>query len=458
MSDTFGFHESRSANASDDDSESLGRLLGRYWALLKRFYWILIITSILCVAGAYFWTQQQPRIYQATSKLIFHEAKPNIFGRQIERVEMIDPGGRWQFEQFWNTQREVLGSKWFSERVVQREGLLDDARFLPPPPEGVKVSPEDQMRRAVRRLQGVTEVTLQRDSRVGLIQVRIDNPELASKLADGVAETYVDYIRESQSGGLQQLSDWFDTYVSTKRNELDAAQSELQEYQRDHNILSLTYEDRRALSSNGMNAVSGQLREVRARLFAEEALLNQITSMERSGEDLRALADLVDNPALKANLARESTLREELAHLRSRYLDNHPEVIAVEERLSTVRENIDAEIARIRSVVENRTAVTRQNEQNLQGELARIKDEIALLNEVGLNYTQMMGNAETLRQHYETVLGRSAELDINALYESDIIQVLEGSEVPGGPISPKLPLNLAVGLLIGLAFGAGTMV
>lgn len=458
MSDAFGFQDNRPSMGPDDDGESLGKLIGRYWVLIKRFYWILIITCALAVSAAYFWTDRQPRIYQATSKLIFHEAKPNIFGRQIERVELVDPGGRWAFEQFWNTQKEVLSSKWFSERVVQREGLLDDPRFLSPPAEGTSPSEADRMRRAISRLQGVTEVSLQRDSRVALIQVRIDNPELASKIADGFSETYVDYIREAQSGGLQQLSDWFDTYVSTKRNELDVAQSGLHQYQRDHNILSLSYEDRRELSSKAMDAVSGQLREIRAALFAEEALLNQIVTMERSGQDLRALADLVDNPALKANLSRESELREQLAHLRSRYMDNHPEVFATNERLAVVRENIDLEIARIRSSVENRTGVTRRNEANLQVELGRIKDEIALLNEVGMEYTQMRDSADTLRQHYETVLSRSAEIDINALYESDIIQVLEGSDVPRAPISPVLPLNLAIGLLIGLAAGGATMV
>jgi polysaccharide biosynthesis transport protein len=458
MSDTFGLHDHRPAAPGDDDGESLGKLVGRYWILLKRFYWILIITSILSVAAAYVWTDRQPRIYQATSKLIFHETKPNIFGRQIERVELIDPGGRWGFEQFWNTQREVLMSKWFAERVVQREGLLDDPRFLSPPAEGATLSEQDQLRRAVRRLQNVTEYSLQRDSRVALIQIRIDHPELAAKIADGIAETYVDYIRETQSGGLQRLSDWFDTYVSSKRNELDQAHTLLHTFQRDHNILSLSYEDQREMNSKAMDAVSAQLREVRGRLFAEEALLNQIVRMERSGDDLRALADLVDNPALKANLSRESELRETLAHLRSRYMDDHPEVYATNERLAVVRENIALEIARIRSSVENQAAVTRQNEANLQAELARIKEQVAQLNDVGVGYTEKRDRAETLRQHYQTVLDRSNEIDINALYESDIIQVLEGSDVPGSPISPVLPLNLAIGLLIGLAAGAATMV
>lgn len=218
MSDAFGFQEPRAQTVADDEGESLGRVISRYWVLLKRFYCILIITSILCVAAAYFWTDRQPRVYQATSKLIFHEAKPNIFGKQIERVELIDPGGRWQFEQFWNTQREVLRSKWFADRVVKRQGLVDDPRFMPPPPPGVTRSADDARQQASSKLLAVSDVSLQRDSRVGLVRIQIDNAELAAKIADGIAETYVEYIREFQSSGVNQLATWFDTYVSTKRN------------------------------------------------------------------------------------------------------------------------------------------------------------------------------------------------------------------------------------------------
>ncbi len=458
MSDAFGFQEPRAQAVTDDEGESLGRVISRYWVLLKRFYWILIITSILCVAAAYLWTDRQPRIYQATSKLIFHEAKPNIFGKQIERVELIDPGGRWQFEQFWNTQREVLRSKWFADRVVKRQGLVDDPRFMSPPPPGVTRSPEDAMRQASSKLLAVSDVSLQRDSRVGLVRIQIDNAELATKIADGIAETYVEYIREFQSSGVNQLATWFDTYVSTKRNELDASRTELQEYQRDNNILSLSFEERQLLNNTELTAVSGQLREVKATLFAESALLNQIVTMEKKGADLRALADLVQNETLRRALNREAEIKEEIARLRPRYLDSHPDMQSAHEQLKVVQDHINEEIARIRAGVENRVAVTRQNQANLQEELARAKAEVAVLNEIGVEYGLLRDGTEDLKQHYDMVLNRSNELDINTLYESDIIQVLENADIPRSPISPKLPLNLAVGLMLGLAMGGGIMV
>ncbi len=459
MSEQFGYPEQSAPHPGSDSGEALGELLTRYWVLFKRFYWILILTAVAGVGVAYLWTDQQPRIYEATSKLLFHETQPNVFGSQFEEVEFIDPGGRFQFEEFWNTQREVLNSKWFVERVVDREGLADDPRVIGERAEDEPELTEEQRRdRAISTVRGSTSYSLERDSRVALINVQVDDPELAAQIANGVANSYVDYIQEFQSGGMEQLSEWFDDYVSAQRQELDEAHRELQEYQQDHNILSLSYEDRRQMTGEALDSVSSRLRDVQAELYSQEALLNQIIEMEESEDDLRALGDLVDNETLSTSLERERQLQQDRARLGSRYLDDHPEVQEVDQQLEVVQESIDQEIDRIRSSIENRASVTRRNAQQLEAERQRLTEEIAELNDIGLQYHQLRDSTETMRQHYEAVLERTTELDLNALYEHEIIQVLEDAEVPGAPVSPQVPLNLAIGLLIGVFFGGAVMV
>ncbi len=458
MADQFGYPDNTAPPQGSGAGESLSELLGRYWTLLKRFYWVLIVTSLAGLGVAYVWTDQQPRIYQASSKIIFHESQPNVLGSDFDQVEFVDPGGRWQFEEFWNTQKQVLNSSWFVERVVEQEGLVDDPRMFGQS-EGDSLPPEsERRRRAISRVRGATEYSLQRNSRVADIQVRFQDPELAAQVANGVAEAYVDYIQGMQTGGMEQLSEWFDDYVTAQRAELDAAHRELQEYQQDHNILSLSYEDRSQMTRSALDSVSNRLRDVEAELYSEEALLNQVREMEEVEEDLRALADLVDNQSLSGLLGRERELEQQRAQIQSRYLDDHPRMQEIDGQLEVVREGIDEEIARIRSTIENRVAVTRRNMESLASERDRLTAEVAELNDIGLDYNQLRDSSETLRQHYEAVLSRTTELDLNALYEHEIIQVLEQADTPGAPVSPQVPLNLAVGLLLGLALGAGTMV
>lgn len=451
-------HDLHAPLAQEFASESLGDLIGHYWGLLRRYYWILLIAVLVGVTGAYFWTQRQPRIYEATSKLMFHQGKNNVFGRNIEQVELLDPGNRWQFEQFWNTQKEVLNSRWFSERVVKREGLLTREGFLLPPPDGKSRTEEEKLKAAIGRVQSVSAISLEPDSRVARVQVKTGDPELSAIIADGIAEAYVEYTKEYQSGGLKQIVNWFDSYVSEKRKEVDKTQSNLQNFMRDNNILSLSYEDRQNLTADSMQKVNNELLTVRHKLIEKEALNDQLRELERDGQGMRVVAELADSESLKTAIGREAELEQELARLRTRYMDSHPDVQSAQEELTTVQAHIDAGIARLQEAVENRVAVLRRNEQNLEKELAGLKAEIVELNELGVQYNQLKDKSDNVEKLYDTVLERSAELDINALYESNVVQVLEHAEAPGSPVSPVLPLNLAIGLVLGLGLGVGTMV
>lgn len=478
MSESNNFNELR-APLPQENTEDLGELLTHYWRLLKRYYWVILLACALGLVGAFFITKEMKPVYQAQSQIIFHQSQSNLFGKQIEKVELLNPGDRWQFEQFWNTQREVLRSRWFGGRVVKKLGLIDDYEFLPKPaPELEQRTPEQREKIVIAKLLGSYQVSLAPDSRVANVVAKSNDAELSAKIADAVAETYVEYTQDFQSGGLEEIVTWFDSYVASKKSELEESQTKLQRFKRDHNILSLSYENRQNLTANNMATVNEQLMEVRGKLSAESALLSQIREMEKADkrksagggaenaqDDIdqarvkkRAIADLIDNTSLKEAFGQEALLEQELADLRTRYLGDHPRVQAAQGRLDVVRKNIREEISRVHIGVANRVSVLEKNRANLEQQLEQLKNEVFALNELGVEYSQHMDRAENLKKLYNTVLMRSAEMDLSSLYKGDTIQVLEKAEIPAGPVSPRLPLNLAVGLLIGIALGSATIV
>jgi capsular exopolysaccharide synthesis family protein len=438
-----------------DADESLDELLWNYWRILKGYYWLILLGCLVASVGAYFWTKQQSKIYEASSKIVFHKDRGNVLGRNIEQVEFLKPGGRWEFSQFWHTQKQVFQARWFLERVVKKEGLLSNPDFLDDPKKGEERTRQEKMDAAVSKVSNVSRVHLESESRVGVVTAQMTHPELAAKIANGMAEAYVDYTKEFQSGGLKKITNWFDSYVSNKREELETAQSKLQKFKRKNNILSLSYEDRQNLTSQNMEAINEKLINVRSELSSERALLEQIGEMERNGQDLEAIADLVDDKALQKTFERESKLEQQLAELQTKYLDKHPKVQAVSEQLEVVRKDIRQRIERIKSGVANRVEVLERNKKSLKRELQRIRDKIFNLNELGVQYTQLKNRTENLKELYNTVLKRSSELDINSLYTNSNIEVLERAQVPESPVSPNMPLNLALGLALGLGLGAG---
>src|SRR5690606_22414704 len=143
---------------------------------------------------------------------------------------------------------------------------------------------------------------------------------------------YVEYTREFQTGGLNQMIQWFDSYVQGKRGELDTAQRKLHQFKRDNAILSISFESRQNLTSSNLSAINDQLNLLETKLATEESLLRQIEQMEKGGEDMRVLAEMVSANTLSAALAREALLREKLAQVKGNgYLDGVREVKAVAE-------------------------------------------------------------------------------------------------------------------------------
>lgn len=454
------FFTNPQSSVDTQSSKPLNQAVGHYWDLLKRFFWIIILTCAVAGAAAHFWTKRQPRIYEAQSKIIFHASDAEVFGREIQRVDLMDPGSRWMFSQFWNTQREILQSKKFAERVAQRSGLLEDESFVPRKGPSKAYTDAERLEIAGGKLRRSVSVTLQRDSRVALIQARANDPKMAQRIATSYANIYLDYTREFQSGGLNQMIEWFDNYVATKRKELEDAQGKLVEFKKNNNILSISYESRQNLTGSNMQMINEQLNQVSAKLATEEALLYQIKSMEKGGQDLRTLVEfLPEAPTLREVIVREALLKEKYAQLKGRgYMDDWREVKAVSEELRVVQENLSADISRIRKGAENRVEALRRERSRLKSELETLKSEAFKLDELGLRYEQLKDKATSLKGLFDAVLKRSEELDINSMYESRNIQILEEASEPKGPISPNVPLNLALGLIVGLVFGVGIII
>lgn len=528
MSTSLDFQQIESRPPEEDD-DSLADVLLYGWRLARDYYWIIGLAVGFSLVGAYVWTKNQTNIYRSTSKVVYHKTQGNIFGRNIEQVEMLNPGNRWEFELFWNTQKEVFKADWFARRVVRRVGLLDtatapdsnssttgstpresesgtgnagtsdnnstpesteepasdparrdeskkqqnrdkdtsedasiecdrpDEPFVPyEDVRGETLSQQERLNRATSQVLNMSEVRLKQNSRVGVISVESPSRCLAAKISNAMAHEYVEYTAEFQSGGIDRLSSWFDEYVTTKREELESAQEKLQNFKRDKNILSFSYEDRQNLTTDSMTAVNERLVKVNSQLAEAEARLNQIQSLRKNEESTRSITTLTENGTLNKLFEKEAELEEEVAGLQTQYRSKHPKMSTVRSKLETVRKQIDAELDRLYAGAQNRVGLLEREKNKLNTQLDELKQKVFRLNELGVKYTQLKDRVENLKGLYDTVLKRSSELNINSQYQGNDIEVLESADLPESPVKPSLPLNLALGLLVGVGTAVGT--
>lgn len=445
--------------------ERLKSVLASSFRLLVAYFYIPIISIVLSLVIVFYFTEQLPRIYRSEVRMVYQLDNDRIFGRNIDRVSFYQPGSSgWQLEQYWEGEEELLNSRSFCNEVVTRRGLverLDNAykesleHFQLRGRIVDEFDDKDPIQVASVFLCHSVGILRKPKSRVVTIHADSTDPKLAAEMANGYVDTYVEIIREKESGGLKKVVTWFDSYVSKKSQELESSQEELHRFKRDNRILAISFEDRSNLTSQDIQVVNSRLNEVRIKLISERSLRSQVLDMRRASMDMRAISNLVETKVILDGVSHENELKQELAKLLVVYGDQYPGVEQVKQQITIVQQNIDDEINRLVRGIDDRVKILEKEQTQLLSVLKNLKDEAHELDQLGVEYNRIKDRSDNLRQLYNTVLKRSEELDINSMYETELVSVIDRARPEKKPFSPNYLTNLIFAGVLGLILGLG---
>lgn len=237
---------------------------------LRRFWWILLITTILGVATGLILAKRSPETF--VSKSVMWEAvkiklpEGGLFAEDVQN--------------FLGTQSELLKSTALRELALDRLRIAGTNLSIPMGPDGKPVPVEIQMRQAAK-------------SAVYTLTASGPTPEYARAFLDALMHAYIDYkrdIRKSVSGDtLASIS----LQVQASERDLKEAQDIFSTYQKSNNLAILQQE--------GMVAGTylAQLRTRMADLELESRLLSLASVGTNSGRD----ATTVEANAVRADVA-----------------------------------------------------------------------------------------------------------------------------------------------------------
>ena len=145
------------------------------------------------------------------------------------------------------------------------------------------------------------------------------------------------------------------------------------------------------------------------------------------------------------------------AELSSRYGPRHPQILTVQRELADIEAQIDAEISRIVTSLENEVNVAAQRVQSLQQSLQEARTELATNNSAIVRLRELEREAEASRALFESFLNRFRQTnEAEGLAQADA-RIIADAVTPGGPSSPNVMTNLLLGLFLAGAAGAGVV-
>lgn len=419
---------------------------------LFAFKWLILACVVVVGAGVAFWTLQQPRIYEAKTVIEFDPNPVRPLGDDVEDV--ADPmGGFWSAREFMATQNRVLASRSVAEGVVRRLGLHEDPSFFGVPSAGFE--PREVTPTATKILDEMLTVSPVKDTRLVEIRIRGRNPEQAAAIADAFAAVYIEKTVEDRMGSTVSALEWLGNQLDTLGRELEASELALHQFKQDHNVLSVSMEDRQNLVAGEIESFNTALTDVRKRRIEVAARVSRL--QQAMGQDPLAASGTVFDERSALNALRES-LRAKVAErerMSATRAANHPERRALEEEIEALREQLAQEVE---TIVRNAEADLREI-RSVEGGLRQAVEEAQTagleLNLREIEYQQLNRTRENKAKLYQVVLERTTETDLTRMFVAQHVRVVDQALVPRFPVAPNRTMNVLAGLLGGLILGVG---
>ncbi len=373
---------------------------------------------------------------------------------------------------------EVLKSRQISQRVVEQLGLRSDAEFIGPTslqilllrlgisrgafkpsvrPEPTSIediinpSAEPERDEVLRGFEQRLKVSRVRASLVLEIRFSSADPVKAARIVNAIADTYIKMQIEQKTRALVDASGRLDDAIKGVREKVVTAERAIEHFKTEHQIFDT---DGQLLVDRQLGREMEALILSRNKTFTARSRFEQARRMMIEGEGNESLADV-----LQSNTVR--LLRDELTkalrkqtEAATKYGPKHPEMQKIAADVGKAQTELGIEVTKIIRNLKTEFDVASDGERQQGGRIEQLKTQIGIAREKQWQLRELEREAAASKQLYEALLTRNKQtVETQGLQFADA-RVVERSDVPLYPVSPKRKQLVAIagagGLIVGL--------
>lgn len=474
--------------AHADDSIDLRAII----ITLRKFKWPIILTTAFCTAATALVVASMTPVYRATATLLFQDNKQKTVFDQSFRLE-----GRNAIQ----TQVEILNSRTLAERVANDLNLSEHWEYnssVPIPERYKHIGPlaplkmaisqyipgssgapemvvqDEQLRRdrMARKLMGRTTVTALRNTNLVKVSVQGVDRELATKIANGIGNGYIDFFIEQSNTKNSNAKTYLQSKVDELKVKLEASEQQLLNARRSAGISGdggdfanqtiALFRNRLVDAKTKLEIARIQWQEVQQ---AGASVSSDVTFDVVGEEDYSAyryvgsayeVLSVVDTNALvQRNKQSMQEAKRVLDELSNRYGEKHPRVIDARSNYDTALRNLDRQIANVVSSVEKEFLAARGQVRSLEADINREEGKAYRLSEGRVQTKELELERDSNKKYYEEAVAELRSYQEENL-EAVPMSISDPAAVPRAPVKPKKTLIVLLGFLMSL-FGISAL-
>ncbi len=350
---------------------------------------------------------------------------------------LVQTGNPLRDRQFFNTQLNVLHSRAIAERVALR-------LKLPAAPGGA--DPAGALLRSVA-VEPIPETY------VVAVEVTHGDPKEAALWANTLVDVYMDYSIEGQVEAARRAYEWVNERLSETQAGMQDAQDKLLKSYKGQDVF--VPEGSVSTITTSIARLTDDHILAQARRIELEAELGDFAEMRRLGRALDAIPQVGGDAAIAEINGQIQALTLELARLRSKYKEGHPEVRKVQLQTQQLREDYDARVTQIEEGLraEHRQLQRREVElqQAIEGHKTRAAEQSRKLTELD----SLKRRADSAAGLYGVLLQKLNETNIATSIQNNNVRLLDRAVAPARPFWPRKGRFALIAFGVGLLLGAG---
>lgn len=438
--------------AATDALDALLKLL----AILGRRWLVVLVTTVLAVAVGILAISLLRPEWRATATLVLNPSGPQVLDK-VRGVNEEEGTDRFGYQQYFETQREIVLSRKVAKAALADLGLADDPTFLGT--DGIRDAERreqaEQSVDPVDRLRAMLHVEEVRGSRVMAVSAEYPDAVIAQEIANAVVRAYLAHINRQRSDTGTRAKTDLESELTTAKAELEEAEKALERFKREHDTTSISLEDRQNLIAQNISTLSTAAKSAQAERIAIESTYRQGKKLHDDNSLASAsLLSTGERIIFDSMLAERLEAERDFNELDLRYGKKHPRWKKAKRRVDLIDERIEAESKGLMRTLEARYKAAKDTEQRLEAALEKERERAIELGKLEPAYRQLEREAKNAAESYDKLRSRADEVDVSNRVEIPPVEILDEATRPNEPIRPRKPLLLAISTFIGLMFGS----
>jgi capsular exopolysaccharide synthesis family protein len=471
-----------SPNSSQGATNSTEHTIREYFAVLIRQKWTIVIVFLLVLMSTVVLTKLSKPVFRATTNVLLNKSERSglfIEGARADRSEAVI-----------QNELTILGSRSLADSVAAR--LLnirhvggDSTDLLPILKANIPGAPDDSLAPLYEisgRVSESIDFSPIRDSDVISITASSRHPVEAALVANTFAESYRDRNVWMSRTKTRSFREFLESQAREKRRQLEGIEGSLQDYMQREGIVSLDDEakkviDQLAQLEASRDATDISLRELQNTLASYQGQLpQQETNAARSiSEAIDPYIKQLQEEIAKLEVAKDVTQAQnptsasrEIVNERMREIDAKIEALRqklqrrTDEFLQSLTPSggLTGDAAGYLRTMKSKIIETSMEVQSLEAKKKALQEQIvqyegrfAKIPKKNLELARLQRSRLSNEKLYLMVEERFNEANISEKANLGYIEIVEPASPPAGPSSPKVFVNLALGVLLGLGFG-----